>query len=138
MKALARTHRWIWLFRYQPVAVRLLAAAAAILTAAAAFAAPAEANAIDDDFIAALSKAGVNYGEPTNAVALGQSICPMLAKPGGNFAAAVARVKGNGISPQMADMFAQIAIEMYCPGAMADVAKGKLPAMPNIPGMPGI
>jgi hypothetical protein len=126
------------MFRHQPLTIRLLAAAAALLTAAAAFAAPAEANQVDDDFIAALNKAGVHYGEPGNAVALGQSICPMLAKPGGTFGAAVANVKGGGVSPEMADMFTQIAIEMYCPSVMADVASGNLSGLPKIPGVPGI
>ena len=139
MKALARTHRWIWLFRYQPLPVRLLAAAAALLTAAAAFAAPAEANQVDDAFLGALRNAGVNYGEPGNAVAMGQSICPMLAQPGGNFAAAAERVRGNnGMSPQMADMFTQIAISMYCPSLMAGVAGGNTSGLPQIPGVPGI
>jgi Protein of unknown function (DUF732) len=138
MEALVRAHRWIWQFRYQPLPIRLLAAAGVILTAAAAFAAPAEANSIDDQFVAALNKAGVNFGDQGNAVALGQSICPMLAKPGGNFAAAVAKVKGGGISPQMADMFAQIAIQMYCPSAMADIASGNLGGLPKVPGLPGI
>ena len=138
MKMFARTHRWIWLFRHQPLTIRLLAATAALLTVAAAFAAPAEANQVDDDFVAALNKAGVHYGDPASAVALAQSICPMLAKPGGTFAAAVARVQGGGISSAMAAMFAQIAIEMYCPSVMADVASGNLSGLPNVPGVPGI
>jgi hypothetical protein len=138
MKALARAHRWICLFRYQPLTVRLFAAAAGILTAAAAFAAPAEASPIDDSFIGALNHAGVNYGEPSNAVAMGQSVCPMLAAPGGNFAAAAARVKGNGMSPQMADMFTRIAISMYCPTMVGEVANGQMPSLPQIPGLPGI
>jgi hypothetical protein len=137
MKALARTHRWIWLFRHQPLTIRLLAAAAALLTAAAAFAAPAEASQVDDDFIEALNKAGVHYGDPANAVALGQSVCPMLAKPGGTFAAAVANVQGGGVSSGMADMFAQIAIQMYCPQVMADVASDNLSGLPKVLGVPG-
>jgi hypothetical protein len=138
MKAFATTQRWIWLFRHQPLTIRLLAAAAGLLTAAAAFAAPADANQVDDDFVAALNKAGVHYGDPANAVALGQSVCPMLAKPGGTFAAAVAKVQGGGVSAGMADMFAQIAIEMYCPSVMADVASGNLSGLPKVPGVPGI
>ncbi len=138
MQAMARANRWIMQFRYQPLPIRLLGAAGAFLTAAAAFAAPSEANSIDDQFVAALNKAGVNFGDQTNAVALGQSICPMLAKPGGNFAAAVAKVKGGGISPGMAGMFAQIAIEMYCPSAMADIASGNFGGLPKVPGLPGI
>jgi hypothetical protein len=134
--ALARTHSWIRLFRYQPLTIRLLAISAALITAAAAFSAPAEASPVDDNFLGALGKSGV--GAPPNAVSLGQSICPMLAKPGGSFAGAVAKIKGGGVSPGMADMFAQIAIQMYCPSMMADVANGNMPKMPNIPGMPGM
>lgn len=138
MKALVGAQARISLWRYQPLTIRLFVAAAAILTAASAFAAPAEASPIDDSFIGALNNAGVNYGEPGNAVAMGQSVCPMLAQPGGNFAAAAARVKGNGISPEMADMFTTIAIQMYCPSMMADIASGHMPNLPQIPGMPGL
>ena len=138
MRALAATGRWIRLFRHQPLIVRLLAAAAALLTVAAAFAAPAEANGVDDAFVAALSKTGVQYGNPTNAVALGQSVCPMLAKPGATFAGAVAKVQGGGISSGMAGMFAQIAIQMYCPQMMGDLASGNVGGLPKIPGMPGV
>ncbi len=138
MTALSATRRWIWLFRNQPLVVRLLAATAALLTAAAAFATPAEANQVDDAFIAALTRSNVPFGDPANAVALGQSVCPMLAKPGAKFAEAVSQVEGGGISSGMAGMFAQIAIQMYCPQMMAQVAHGQIPSMPGIPGVPGI
>ena len=111
--------------RHQPLSVRLLTGAAGMLTAAAAFAAPAEASPVDDAFITALTNAGVNVGDPIDAEALGQSVCPMLVQPGGNFAAAATRIRGsNGMSPEMASMFTTIAIQMYCPSVMADVAKG--------------
>src|ERR1700739_1557928 len=110
MKALQRAQDWIWLFRYQPLTIRLLAAAAGLLTAAAAFAAPAGADPADDHFIDELNHAGIDFGEPGTAMALGQSICPMLAQPGGNIAAIVASVAHKGLSPQMAQMFTTIAI----------------------------
>ena len=138
MKALARTRHWIWLFRHQPLTIRLLAVAAGLLTAVAAFAAPAEADPADDNFIDALNHAGVEFGEPGNAMAVGQSICPMLAQPGGSFAAAVARVSHRGMSPQMAQMFTTIAIQMYCPEEMANIASGNVHGLPQIPGVPGI
>jgi hypothetical protein len=138
MKAVAKARGWIWLFRYQPLTVRLFAGAAGILAAAAIFAAPADASPVDDSFLGALSNAGVNYGEPGSAVAMGQQVCPMLAEPGGNFAAAATRVRGNGMSPGMADMFTRIAISMYCPSMMADVANGHMPNLPQLPGMPGL
>lgn len=139
MMALAHTQRWIWLFRRQPLTIRLLAWAAGLLTAAAAFAAPAEADATDDNFIDTLNQAGINFGEPGNAMAVGQSICPMLAQPGGNFAAAAAGVTNQGLSPQMAQMFTTIAIQTYCPQEMANIASGNLSgALPQVPGMPAI
>jgi Protein of unknown function (DUF732) len=132
MKALAT------LFRYQPLAIRVFAVTAGILAAAAVLTAPADASPLDDSFVGALKNAGVNYGDQGNAVAMGQSVCPMLSAPGGNFAAAAARVKGNGMSPEMASMFTRIAISMYCPQMMADIGSGKMPNLPNIPGMPGL
>ncbi|UXA08128.1 DUF732 domain-containing protein [Mycobacterium sp. SMC-2] len=138
MKAPARTHRWIWLFRNQPLTVRLLAAAAALLTAASAFAAPAGADNPDDNFIDALNHAGIDFGEPGNAMSVGQSICPMLAEPGGNFAAAASSVSGRGMSPMMARMFTTIAIQTYCPEQMANLANGNLSGVvPQMPGMAG-
>jgi Protein of unknown function (DUF732) len=133
MKALGRN------WRYQPLTVRLLAASAGLLTAAAAFAAPADAGPMDDAFIGALRNGGVNFGDQGNAVSLGQSVCPMLSRPGGNFAAAAARVRGGGISPGMAEMFTTIAIQMYCPTMMGNIASGNIGGgMPGIPGMPGM
>lgn len=138
MKALAGTQRWIWVFRDQPFTIRLLAAAAGLLTVASAFAAPAEAEGNGDDFIDALNHAGIDFGEPGNAMAVGESICPMLSQPGGNFAAAASSVAGRGMSPQMASMFTTIAIQTYCPQEMANIASGNLSgAMPQVPGMPG-
>jgi len=138
MRALALSRRWIWLFRHQPLSIRLLTVAAGLVTAVAALAAPAEADPADDNFIDALNHAGVEFGEPGNAMAVGQSICPMLAQPGGNFAAAVAGVSHRGLSPQMAKMFATIAIQMYCSEEMANIASGNLHGLPQIPGLPGI
>lgn len=138
MKALARTHQWIWNFRHQPLTIRLLAAAAGLLTVASAFAAPAEADGNGDDFIDALNHAGIDFGEPGNAMSVGESICPMLSQPGGNFAAAASSVAGRGMSPMMARMFTTIAIQTYCPQEMANIANGNLSgAMPQVPGMAG-
>lgn len=136
------------MFRQQPLTVRLLTAVAGLLTIAAAFGSPpaeADANA-DDNFIDALNHAGVDFGQPGNAMAVGESICPMLAQPGGSFAAAVSSVRRQGMSPAMAQMFTTIAIQSYCPQVMANLASGNMPTMPgamqNMPGgvlqnMPG-
>ncbi len=84
----------------------------------AALAAPAPGKPVDDAFIAALNNAGVNYGDPVDAKALGQSVCPILAEPGGSFNTAVASVvaRAQGMSQDMAQTFTSIAISMYCLG----------------------
>ncbi|ETB51584.1 hypothetical protein O974_01730, partial [Mycobacterium avium 11-0986] len=103
-----------------------------------AFAAPAGAEGNGDDFIDALNHAGIDFGEPGNAMAVGESVCPMLSQPGGNFAAVASSVAGRGMSPTMARMFTTIAIQTYCPQEMANIASGNLSgAMPQVPGMPG-
>lgn len=147
MKALARTQSWVRLFRHQPLTIRLLAAAAALLTVASAFAAPAEADPnADDNFIDALNHAGIDFGQPGNAMAVGESICPMLAQPGASFAGAVMSIRRRGMSPAMAQTFTTIAIQSYCPDAIANLTSGNVSGMPGattmmprgaMPGMPG-
>jgi hypothetical protein len=140
MKAVAAAHGWAWTIRHQPLTVRLLATVAGLLAVAAAFGSPpaeADANA-DDNFIDALNHAGVDFGQPGNAMAVGESVCPMLAQPGGSFAGAVTSIRRQGMSPRMAQIFTTIAIQSYCPQAMANLASGNMPNMPGgMPGMPG-
>jgi hypothetical protein len=121
-----------------------------------AAAAQARADAMSDAFLSALGNAGVGYGDPNAAAQLGQSICPMLAQPGGNFAGVASSVANNGIPPGMASLFTNIAISMYCPQMMASFANGDwvnnggmlnnggplgnggIPGLPfQIPGLPG-
>jgi Protein of unknown function (DUF732) len=105
-----------------------LVVAAGLIAGAAAFAAPANADTTSDDFLAALSDAGLGNIDPANAVDVGQSICPMLAQPGQNAADAAAKVAdaiGRSLGP--ATMFTGIAISMFCPGAVASLADGQSP-----------
>jgi hypothetical protein len=105
-----------------------LVVAAGLIAGAAAFAAPANADTTSDDFLAALSDAGLGNIDPANAVDVGQSICPMLAQPGQNTADAAAKVAdaiGRPLGP--ATMFTGIAISMFCPGAVASLADGRSP-----------
>jgi uncharacterized protein DUF732 len=140
MKAVAAAQGSVWPFRHQPLTVRVLMAVAVLLTVAAAFGSPpaeADANA-DDSFIDALNHAGVDFGQPGNAMAVGESVCPMLAQPGGSFAGAVSSIRRQGMSPQMAQIFTTIAIQSYCPQAMANLASGNMPNMPGgMPNLPG-
>ena len=138
MATLENAHNFIWRLNNQPLAVRLLLGAGCLITAAAMFSAPVEADPHDDDFIDALSHAGIEYGEPGNAMGVGQSICPMLAQPGGSFAAAASGVSHRGMSPQMAQLFTTIAIQTYCPQEMANILGGNVSGLQQFPAMPGM
>ena len=138
MAMLEIAHNLIWRLNNQQLAVRLLLGAGCLITAAAMFSAPVEADPHDDDFIDALSHAGIEYGEPGNAMAVGQSICPMLAQPGGSLAAAASGVSHRGMSPQMAQMFTTIAIQTYCPEEMANILGGNVSGLQQFPAMPGM
>jgi hypothetical protein len=106
-------------------AVGALAVTAGMISGAGiGVAPPARADAMSDAFLAALNNAGVGYDDPSGAVALGQSICPMLSQPGGSLAGAASTVSGNGVSPEMASLFTSIAISMYCPQMVASFANG--------------
>jgi len=129
---------WMLLLANQPLAVRALIGVGCLITVATAFSAPGDADPSDDNFIDALSHAGIEYGEPGNAMAIGQSICPMLAQPGGSFAAAASGVANHGMSPQMAQLFTTIAIQTYCPTEIANIANGNLSGLQQIPGVVGI
>jgi uncharacterized protein DUF732 len=138
MTALDNIRKRIPRLRNQPIIVRVVVGAGCVITAAAALSAPVEANSMDDAFLGALNNAGVKYADPGGAVQMGQSICPMLARPGGSFAGAASSVVGNnkGMSPAMAEMFTSIAISMYCPSMMASIANGNVPNVPGLAGAP--
>lgn len=97
--------------------------AAALLTAV-----PAQADPIDDAFIDTLGSAGVGMANPADAVALGQSVCPMLSEPGQSAADAAAKVAdAAGMSLGPATMFTGLAISAFCPGVMASLGNGQNP-----------
>jgi sugar/nucleoside kinase (ribokinase family) len=118
--------------------VRTLVVAVSLAAVGAGMAAPAQADPIDDSFLAALTDAGVAFDNPVDTVALGKAVCPMLIEPGKNFAKVYSRVADNGIPPDVAAFFMGIAISMYCPQMMASVGNGTvldwLPAARAIPG----
>jgi len=105
----------------------------------AASAPPAHADAVSDNFLSALTNSGVSVADPNMAVGMAQSICPMLVKPGGNFAAIASQMGGtNGVSPGMANLFTSIAISMYCPSMMASLANGNWLGQGAQMGLPGL
>ncbi|MDT5234665.1 MAG: hypothetical protein QOF47_652 [Mycobacterium sp.] len=98
-----------------------LVGAATALTLAA----PAHADPVtDNNFLGALTNAGIGYNDPASTEQLGQSICPMLVEPGKNMASIYSNVSNNGISPAMASFFTGIAISMYCPSMMSSIGNG--------------
>lgn len=110
-----------------------------LVIAAGAGAPSAGADTSSNSFLSALNSAGVSYADPGTAVTMAQSICPLLAQPGGNFAGVASQIGGNnGISPGTANLFTSIAISMYCPNMMASLANGNwMGAVGQLNGIPG-
>lgn len=110
------------------------------LIATAGLAAPAQASPVDTTFLTDLSVAGIPVGDPAATAALGQSVCPKLTEPAGRAASVAAPVTGLGggpaMSPQMAQMFTEIVVQIYCPQMLSQLASGQIPDLPQIPGLP--
>lgn len=129
-------------------AIAAVSLSVGIVAVAAVAPAPANADAVSDQFLAALNTSGVPYADPAAAVTMAQSICPLLVKPGGDFASVASQMGGtNGVSPGMANLFTSIAISMYCPQMMASIANGdwlgqaaqmNLPGLGGLSGIPGL
>jgi hypothetical protein len=115
---------------------RVVAMSVGMVAAAASLASPAQADQTSDSFLNALGSAGVNNLDPNMATSLGQTVCPMLSKPGGSFAKTASQVRGDtGLTPDMAGMFTSIAISMYCPQMMSKFANGDFSGLSAIPGL---
>src|SRR3984885_7681312 len=94
----------------------------------------AHADSVCDAMAPVLNGVGIgNNGPVSGAIAqMGQSICPMLVKPGGSLASNAAQISGHGgLAPPVASM----AIQAECPGFMTSVANGNMPF--PIPGASG-
>ena len=114
--------------RNHKAAVASLVVSASLIGAAMAVAAPAQADTPNIDFLNALTNSGITGIDPANAVAVGQSVCPLLVEPGqnaANVASAVADAIGRPLGP--ATMFTGLAIQIFCPGAVAALANGQSP-----------
>lgn len=109
---------------------------AAVLVSALTLSAPASAEPTDDAFLAALADAGVASVDPTDAVAMGQQVCPLLAQPGQTAADVAAKVaEAGGMSLGPATMFTGVAITMFCPTAVASFGSGTSPIPLSILGL---
>jgi Protein of unknown function (DUF732) len=111
------------------VPLRVLALFAGLTTAAALAVAPsAQADPTTDAFLSAITNAGVGTADPATAVAVGQSICPMLSEQGQTTADVAAKVADTtGMSLGGANLFTGIAISVFCPAMMSSIANGESP-----------
>jgi hypothetical protein len=121
---------------------------AAVFTVALAAVPAAHADSVGDAMAPVLNGVGIgNNGPVSGAIAqMGQSICPMLVKPGGSLASGAAQMSGHGgLEAPMAGFLAQMAIQSQCPGWINSVANGNMPfplpgaGGPGLPmGLPGM
>lgn len=127
------------LLEFSAKASTALAVSVGIVAAASVSPATAYADAASDNLLSTLTSSGVSYTDSGTAVSMAQSVCPLLAKPGGNFAAIASQMGGtNGVSPGMANLFTSIAISMYCPSMMASLANGNWLGQGAQMGLPGV
>ncbi|WP_293001656.1 hypothetical protein [Mycobacterium sp.] len=127
--------------------VRPVIVTAAVFAAVLGSIPAAHADSAGDVVAPVLGGAGIgNNGPVSGAIAqMGQSICPMLVKPGGSLASGAAQMTGHGgLEAPMAGFLAQMAIQSQCPGWINSVANGNMPfplpgaGGPGLPlGLPG-
>ncbi len=117
--------------RHHTAALASLLVSAPLLAGAT----PAQADTNTDQFVNDLSSIGLAGIDPGTAASLGQQVCPMLAQPGQDVADVAAKVAdevGRPLGP--ATMFTGLAIQIFCPGAVASLANGQSPIpLPGIP-----
>ena len=100
------------------------------------FAAPAQADTGGSvaDFLSTLDILGITGIDPGKAVAVGRSLCPMLAESGQNtadIAGQVSDVIGRPLGP--ATMFTGTAISFLCPRAVENLSSNLANGRPLIP-----
>ena len=127
--------------------LRPIIVTAGVCAAALASIPAAHADSVGDAMTPVLNGVGIgNNGPVSGAIAqMGQSICPMLVKPGGSLASNAAQISGHGgLAPPVAGFLASMAIQAECPGFMTSVANGNMPfpipgaGGPGLPlGLPG-
>ena len=105
-------------------------AAMAVFGAAPAQADPVDTNFVNNtNFLDSLNRStGLAGIDPSTAVSVGQSVCPMLSEPGqqlADVASSVSDSLGRPLGP--ATMFTGLAITWFCPGAVASLANGDSP-----------
>jgi hypothetical protein len=91
------------------------------LTAMLGLAVPAHANAddVDDAYLASLGKAGITFPNPDQAVAAGHTVCQLVRnKKQGPEVLALIQSANPGMTPNGARQFLGISLNAYCPDLM--------------------
>ena len=92
------------------------------LAAMIGMAGPAYADSTDDQFLAALGPAGVNFDDPAKAVAAGKSVCTMANTSNMRMVNVVTAIHSAnpGLTFDKAATFTRIAANAYCPDTSTD------------------
>ena len=121
----------IWDFMaMSTMAVRPVTVTMAVFVAALGATPAARADSVGDGMAPVLNSAGIgNNGAVSSTIAqVGQSICPMLVKPGSSFASSAAQASGQGgLAAPLAGFLFGMAIQSQCPSFMTSVANGNMP-----------
>ncbi|SOX53292.1 DUF732 domain-containing protein [Mycobacterium ahvazicum] len=92
-------------------------------------AAPASADAMDDQFLAALTASGVTFPDPGRAIAAGKWVCQAVGQ-GTQMVDVVKTVEDRnpGLREENAAKFAAIAATAYCPASLPHTTSTTAPA----------
>mgnify|MGYP006266319455 CR=1 FL=1 len=106
--------------------------AAGLLAGVQAGPAAADTAGSVDQFLTTLDSLGISNLNPTDAVALGQSLCPLIAQRSQNTADIAAKVSDSIGKPLgIGTMFTGAAVSFLCPKAVDNIAdslsSGRLP-----------
>jgi hypothetical protein len=128
--------------RFIDTTVRVLypvVATAAVTFAALMWPAPADADPVGPTIYAPGNAAGVNAGPIKSSIAqFGQSLCPMLVKPGSTLATNASQMQGNnGLTSTIAGVATGMAIQMECPALMTQLADGNMSSLSSLPQLMG-
>lgn len=133
--------RWDTLEIVATSVVRPVIVTAAVFAAVLGSIPAAHADSAGDAMAPVLNGAGIgNNGPVSGAISqIGQSICPMLVKPGGSLASGAAQMSGHGgLEAPMVGFLAQMAIQSQCPGWINSMANGNMPFPLPGAGGPGL
>jgi hypothetical protein len=114
-------------FRHIVRTSMLLLSATCVAGAISAAPAQADDNPYTNDYLAALSGAGVAISDPATATAVGESVCATLQQSGPDAVNVGNQVAQSlGVSPGMAGVVAGIAVSNYCPSLASALAQANV------------